>query len=102
MAAQLYAETQIAECLYEVLSELIEEGAIEEPLAVATLNQLSEVRVCHAMSDPGHAPPPGPWRPVLPVAADPAPGNPLGCAPLRFHPSHVQYAAPVRSPSWAR
>ena len=43
MAAQLYAETQIAECLYEVLGELIEEGTIDEPLAVATLNQLSEV-----------------------------------------------------------
>ncbi|KAI8477023.1 MAG: hypothetical protein J3K34DRAFT_498347 [Monoraphidium minutum] len=42
MAAQLYAETQIAECLYEVLNELVDENAIEESLAVATLNQLSE------------------------------------------------------------
>jgi len=44
MAAQLYAETQIAECLYEVLSELVQEGLIEEPLAVATLNQVGAVQ----------------------------------------------------------
>lgn len=46
MAAQLYSETQIAECLYEVLSELVEEGVLDENMALATLNQLSEVRVC--------------------------------------------------------
>jgi hypothetical protein len=40
MAAQLYSDTQIAECLYEVLSELVEDGSIEEKLAVATLNQV--------------------------------------------------------------
>lgn len=42
MAAQLYAETQIAECLYEVLADFVQDGSIEEPLAMATLNQLSE------------------------------------------------------------
>lgn len=41
MAAQLYANTQLALTLYEVLQELVEEGKVPEPLAVATLAQVS-------------------------------------------------------------
>jgi hypothetical protein len=67
MAAQLYSETQIAECLYEVLSELVEEGTIEEPLAVATLNQVghppagvaADRDVAVAAPGPGKRSPPG-------------------------------------------
>lgn len=44
MAAQLYSETQIAECLYEVLSEMVADETIQEPLAVATLNQVRRWR----------------------------------------------------------
>jgi RIO-like serine/threonine protein kinase len=40
MAAQLYANTQLALALYEVLQELVEEGQVPEPLAVATLAQV--------------------------------------------------------------
>ncbi len=40
MAAQLYANTQLALALYEVLQELVEEGKVPEPLAVATLAQV--------------------------------------------------------------
>jgi hypothetical protein len=58
MAAQLYSETQIAECLYEVLSELVQEGTIEEPLAVATLNQVGRSRARRRA-----------WRPAKAVAA---------------------------------
>lgn len=41
MAAQLYANTQLALSLYEVLQELVEEEKIPEPLAVSTLAQVS-------------------------------------------------------------
>jgi hypothetical protein len=40
MAAQLYANTQLAQALFEVLQELVEEGQVPEPLAVATLAQV--------------------------------------------------------------
>jgi hypothetical protein len=40
MAAQLYANTQLALALYEVLQELVEEGKVPESLAVATLAQV--------------------------------------------------------------
>jgi hypothetical protein len=40
MAAQLYANTQLALALYEVLQELVEEGKVGESLAVATLAQV--------------------------------------------------------------
>jgi hypothetical protein len=40
MAAQLYANTQLALALYEVLQELVEEGKVPEQLAVATLAQV--------------------------------------------------------------
>lgn len=46
MAAQLYSETQIAECLYEVLEEFVADGSIEEPLALATLNQVTRCCCC--------------------------------------------------------
>lgn len=42
MAAQLYANTQLALALYEVLQELVEEGKVPEQLAVATLAQLDQ------------------------------------------------------------
>lgn len=52
MAAQLYANTQLALALYEVLQELVEEGQVPEPLAVATLAQVgAQVEGLHA----GHA-----------------------------------------------
>ena len=44
MAAQLYAETQIAECLYEVLNEMVTEGLISETLASTTFNQVGQGR----------------------------------------------------------
>ena len=50
MAAQLYANTQLALTLYEVLQELVEEEKIPEPLAVATLSQ-----VCASMLSSWHA-----------------------------------------------
>ena len=37
MAAQLYSNTKLAECLYEVLSEMVTNGELNEELAVATL-----------------------------------------------------------------
>lgn len=45
MAAQLYANTQLAQCLFEVLQELIAEEKVTEQLAVATLAQVSHKAV---------------------------------------------------------
>lgn len=44
MAAQLYSHTSLAECLYDVLNEMVTEGLIQDELAVSTLNQLETVR----------------------------------------------------------
>ena len=44
MAAQLYSHTSLAECLYDVLNEMVTEGLIHDDLAVSTLNQLETVR----------------------------------------------------------
>jgi hypothetical protein len=44
MAAQLYSHTSLAECLYDVLNEMVTEGLIQDDLAVNTLNQLESVR----------------------------------------------------------
>jgi transcription initiation factor TFIIA small subunit len=40
MAAQIYSHTSLAECLYEVLNEMVSEGLVQDDLAVGTLNQL--------------------------------------------------------------
>lgn len=40
MAAQLYANTQLAVALFEVLQELVGDGKVPESLAVATLTQV--------------------------------------------------------------
>lgn len=40
MAAQLYSNTKLAECLYEVLSEMVQAGEVQESLAAACLAQV--------------------------------------------------------------
>jgi transcription initiation factor TFIIA small subunit len=40
MAAQIYSHTSLAECLYDVLNEMVSEGLVQDDLAVGTLNQL--------------------------------------------------------------
>ena len=44
MAAQLYENTQVADCLYEVLNEMVENEELDENLAKATLNKVSAKR----------------------------------------------------------
>lgn len=45
MAAQLYSNTKLAECLFEVLEECVNEGMISENLAQQTLHQFDQVRL---------------------------------------------------------
>ena len=52
MAAQLYSNTKLAECLYEVLSEMVTNGELNEELAVATLSQLDQVTKGARVSPP--------------------------------------------------
>jgi len=54
MAAQLYSNTRLAECLYEVLQECVGEGMLTEELAAATLAQLDQVNA-RVMSCSWHA-----------------------------------------------
>ncbi len=41
MAAQLYSNTKVAECLYEVLKEMVDEGLLDDNVALTVLNQVS-------------------------------------------------------------
>lgn len=52
MAAQLYANTQLALALYDVLQELVEEGKVPEPLAVATLAQVGRAGGLYGLALP--------------------------------------------------
>lgn len=86
MAAQLYSNTQLAQALYEVLQELVQDGKVPEELAVQTLDQVSHAPCCagkilpalsckhlpacfcwHAVMDDGLSAGPGKGR-FMPVA----------------------------------
>lgn len=48
MAAQLYSNTKLAECLYEVLEECVDEKLVPENVAETIMQQLDHVRPCWA------------------------------------------------------